>query len=85
MIVMKRKDGSAKFEAEDANDYVRSFFTIPVPGHCQGSIGEVKDLYHHNDKGCMEDPYKEMHMALDTEKPCSGLFCLRGESMVDQY
>ena len=31
----------------------------------------------------MEDPYSEMHVVLDPDNPYSDLFCLCGESMVE--
>ena len=40
-------------------------------------------MYYHSDKGCMEDPYSEIHVALDPNDPYSDLFCLCGESMVE--
>ena len=83
MTVMKGKDLLAKIEAEDASDYYRSLFTNSVKGYCQGSLKVVENMYYHNDKGCMEDQYSEMHVALDPNDPYSDLFCLRGESMVE--
>ena len=40
-------------------------------------------MYYHNGEGCMENPHSEMHVALDPDDPYSNLFCLRGESMVE--
>ena len=76
---MTGKELSAQIEAEDASDYYPSLFTNSVQGYQQGSLKEVENMYYHNDKGCMEDSYSEMHVALDPDDPYSDLFCLRGE------
>ena len=74
-----------KIETEDASDYYWSLFTNSVKGYRRGSLNvkEIENMYYHNNKGCMEDPYSEMHVALDPDGPYSDLFCLRGESMVE--
>ena len=72
-----------KIEAEDASDYYRSLFTNSVKGYRRGSLKEVEKMYYHNDIGCTEDPYSEMHVALDPDDPYSSMFCLCDESMVE--
>ena len=62
--------------------YIIILFLRAVKGHRKGTEAEIDILKSHTKKGCLEDPYPNMHVPLSGDE-YPDLFCLRGESMVE--
>ena len=54
----------------------------PIRGHRRGTEIEIKNLLDHVWKGCLCDPFNEMHIP-KTKDLYPDFFCLRGESIVE--
>ena len=79
-----KKDNKLACNQEDTDDccYCRLLLN-EIKGHCCGTKRELDFFVTHVRKACLEDPFDNMHIALNPDNPYSDLYFLCGSSSME--
>ena len=80
---VEKEDEIACNQEDIDNCRYRRLLLNEIRGHCCGTKRELDFFITHVQKGCLEDPFDDMHVALDPDDQYSDLYCYRGSSSLE--